>query len=232
MVLAGRLKKECRDEESNCWLGFDAWRLRPASVGLHPAWCCVNRDEISPSGSLICCGSHVIRFSPLRAVLVALLAAVAAVGGRSMLATAAESAAIQGDFMGTLGPLGVKLHIRSAPDGSLSCTLDSESQGALGLQCANVHHDGQNLSFSVPSVHGSWKGSVDAEGARLTGTWDQGSPMPLNFSKDSAAAPGKTSPVDGVWLGTLQGGAQSLRIQFIVWSDGKAQEHCSMDSID
>jgi serine-type D-Ala-D-Ala carboxypeptidase/endopeptidase len=89
-------------------------------------------------------------------VLVALLVAVAAVGTSSMPAAVQESALIQGDFVGALGPLPLKLHIQVTPAGSLNCTLDSESQGALGLQCADVHRDGQNLSFSVPAVNGSY----------------------------------------------------------------------------
>jgi len=42
----------------------------------------------------------------------------------------------------------------------------------------------------------------------------------------------KASPVDGIWLGTLQLGGQSLRIQVLLTSDAQGQEHCSMDSID
>jgi D-alanyl-D-alanine-carboxypeptidase/D-alanyl-D-alanine-endopeptidase len=191
----------------------------------------MDNNETSSSASRIFYGSPLLRFSLLQAVLVALLV-VAAIGTGSMPAAAQESAMMQGDFVGTLGPLGLKLHMQVAPDGSLNCTLDSESQGALGLQCADVHRDGQTLTFSVPAVHGSWKGSVDLEGATLTGTWSQGTPMPLTFSKDNFAASAKASPVDGIWLGTLTAGAQSLRIQIIVTSDGRGQEHCSMDSLD
>lgn len=131
------------------------------------------------------------------AVLVALLVAVTAVGAGPMPAAAQEGAKIEGDFAGFLGPLSLKPHILAVPDGNLTCTLDSESQGALGLACADVHHDGQNLSFSIPSVRGSWKGSVDGAGVTLTGTWDQGTPMPLAFSKDGVAASGKSSPRPG-----------------------------------
>ena len=57
-------------------------------------------------------------------------------------------------------------------------------------------------------------------------------PMSLNFSKDNFAVSAKASPVDGIWLGTLPAGAQSLRIQVIMTSDSGGREHCSMDSID
>lgn len=45
------------------------------------------------------------------------------------------------------------------------------------------------------------------------------------------AAP-KPSRVDGIWLGTLQAGGTSLRIQLHVKSDDKGQESCSLDSLD
>jgi D-alanyl-D-alanine-carboxypeptidase/D-alanyl-D-alanine-endopeptidase len=158
----------------------------------------------------------------------ATLAAQAAEGADS----AHETAVIQGDFVGYLGPLRLKLHIQGAPDGSLNCTLDSETQGSMGLKCADVHRDGQTLSFSVPVVNGSWKGSIDSKGATLTGTWNQGSPMPLIFARDGLASPVKASPVDGIWLGALAAGSQLLRIQIVLTSDSAGQEQCSVDSID
>jgi D-alanyl-D-alanine-carboxypeptidase/D-alanyl-D-alanine-endopeptidase len=42
----------------------------------------------------------------------------------------------------------------------------------------------------------------------------------------------KASPVDGIWLGTLAVGAQSLRIQVVLTSDSEGHAHCFMDSID
>lgn len=42
----------------------------------------------------------------------------------------------------------------------------------------------------------------------------------------------KPSRVDGIWLGTLQAGGASLRIQLHVASDDKGQEFCSLDSLD
>lgn len=42
----------------------------------------------------------------------------------------------------------------------------------------------------------------------------------------------KPSPVEGIWLGTLTVGAQSLRIQVVVTRDDQGQMHCTADSID
>jgi CubicO group peptidase (beta-lactamase class C family) len=152
--------------------------------------------------------------------------------------TAAISAPVQekpnlaGDYRGSLGPLHLKLHIKQAADGSLSGTLDSLDQGAMGLQCADFHFDGSALSFTVPIVHGSWKGVVKGDGPSLSGTWDQGSPMPLEFSRDSFVAAAKPSPVDGIWLGSLAEGKDSLRIQITLKSDREGKEVCSLDSLD
>ncbi|HEX7361074.1 MAG TPA: serine hydrolase domain-containing protein [Bryobacteraceae bacterium] len=41
-----------------------------------------------------------------------------------------------------------------------------------------------------------------------------------------------TSPVDGIWLGTLKAGTQSLRIQLHVTSNGAGNESCTLDSLD
>lgn len=167
-----------------------------------------------------------------RMVRITLLVAVAAAGAGSLSTSAQETPKIHGDFVGSLGPLHLKLHITVASDGSLIGTLDSPDQGASGLPCTDFHRDGQVLSFAVPVVRGSWKGSVDNDGATLTGTWTQGNPTPLRFTRDSFVPAAIPSPVDGIWLGTLQTGSQSLRIRITVTSDNLDRELCAIDSID
>ncbi|MGC2299472.1 MAG: serine hydrolase, partial [Acidobacteriaceae bacterium] len=139
---------------------------------------------------------------------------------------------IAGDYVGALGPLHVKLHLKVDATGGITGTLDSVDQGANGIPCADFHLDGQALSFSVPAVHGTWKGTVAAAGKTLTGTWDQGNPAPLEFTRDTFVAAAKPSSVDGIWLGSLQAGGATLRIQLHVKSDTAGQEYCSLDSLD
>jgi CubicO group peptidase (beta-lactamase class C family) len=110
--------------------------------------------------------------------------------------------------------------------------MDSPDQGANGLACADFKVQGEALSFSVPIVHGTWKGTVSADARTLTGTWDQGNPMPLAFTRDTFVAAEKPSRVDGIWLGTLQAGGASLRIQAHIKSDQGGKEYCSLDSLD
>jgi CubicO group peptidase (beta-lactamase class C family) len=167
------------------------------------------------------------RFHHTKKFIFAILTLAVIAGMPSFAQTAPP---VAGDYAGTLGPLHVKLHIKADAAGALSGTLDSVDQGAIGIPCADFHLDGQAMTFTVPAVHGNWKGTVTADG--LTGTWDQGTPQPLNFTRDTFVAAAKPSPVDGIWLGTLTAGSTSLRIQLIVKSDAAAREFCTFDSLD
>jgi serine-type D-Ala-D-Ala carboxypeptidase/endopeptidase len=145
----------------------------------------------------------------------------------------AQSSPPAGDYLGVLGGLHLKLHLAAAADGSLSGTLDSLEQGAFGLPCADFTLIGNALSFAVPSVHGSWKGTVSSDGATLEGTWTQGTPLPLTFSRNSFVAAEKPAAIDGAWLGTLQPAAgDELRVQFTFRSDRDGKEYCTTDSPD
>ena len=138
---------------------------------------------------------------------------------------------VAGDYAGILGgALHVKLHFKVDAAGAITGTLDSTDQGALDIPCADFKLDGQSLTFTVPAVNGKWKGTVTAAG--LEGTWDQGAPQPLNFTRDTFVAAAKPSAVDGIWLGTLTAGSTTLRIQLHVKSDAEGQELCSIDSLD
>jgi len=150
----------------------------------------------------------------------------------SPLAFAQQKPNIAGDYVGSLGPLHLKLHLKTGADGALSGSLDSPDQGASNIACSDFHFDGQSLSFAVPAVNGTWKGTVGNQGAVLTGTWNQGTPVPLNFSRDTFVPAATPSVVDGIWLGTLKAGSQSLRIQLHVKSDVSGKESCSVDSLD
>lgn len=165
-----------------------------------------------------------------------LLVTAAALLGLTLLEArpaCAEGPMIQGEYSGTLGPLHLRLHLARAADGTLKGTLDSPDQGANGIPCADFRLEGAALSFSVPSVHGSWQGSVSDAGATLTGTWTQGQPLPLIFRRSTFVAAAKPSPVDGFWLGTLATpGGGSLRIQMTVRSDKDGKGYCALDSLD
>ena len=174
--------------------------------------------------------NRLLSISIDRATQVALPVLVAALVFATLSIPAQQKPNVAGDYAATLGPLHVKLHLKADGSGVLSGTLDSPDQGASGIPCADFHLDGPALTFTVPAVHGTWKGTVTADG--LTGTWDQGAPQPLNFARDTFVPAAKPSQVDGIWLGALQAGGQTLHIQLHVKSDATGQEFCTNDSLD
>src|SRR5271157_1785033 len=150
----------------------------------------------------------------------------------SPLAFAQQKPNIGGDYVGSLGSLHVKLHLKIDAEGTLTGTLDSPDQGASDIPCSDFHFDGHSLSFAVPAVNGTWQGIIGNQGEMLSGTWNQGTPVPLNFSRDTFVPAATPSVVDGIWLGTLGAGSHSLRIQLHVKSDASGKESCSADSLD
>ena len=91
---------------------------------------------------------------------------------------------IAGDYTGTLGPLHIRLHLKQSAAGRLTGTLDSPDRGAMGIHCARFQVDGQSVTFAVPAVGAIWKGTLATDGT-LTGTWDQGRSLPLNFARET-----------------------------------------------
>lgn len=141
-----------------------------------------------------------------------------------LVATVAFAQDITGNWQGTLSASGAELrlvlHITKAADGSLKATLDSIDQpGGNGIPVSSIALKDSKLSLGVEKVGGTYEGKVAPGGDTISGTWTQAQAVPLEFKR--ATAPVKTehklakpSDIDGAWLGTLDLGAQSLRVVF------------------
>ena len=130
---------------------------------------------------------------------------------------------IAGDWLGTLNAgavqLRLALHIAAAKDGSLTATLDSLDQGAMGIPVTSVTLKDSKLSLTVDAVHGTYEGTVNKDATGIDGTWTQGMPLELNFKRGVAPAapehkPAAPSDIDGTWQGALDAGTTKLRIVF------------------
>ncbi|HUX45659.1 MAG TPA: alpha/beta fold hydrolase [Terracidiphilus sp.] len=126
---------------------------------------------------------------------------------------------LAGDWHGTLDAGGTQLHlilhIAAASNGTLSATLDSVDQGALGIPVSTIALKGSSLNLTVDAVHGTYEGTVNAANSEITGTWSQGMALPLNFHRGVAPPEPKPAPpsdIDGNWLGSLNLGPVELRI--------------------
>ena len=146
--------------------------------------------------------------------------AVIAIG---FLAALAHAQDITGDWIGTLNARGAELrlalHITKAPDGTLKATLDSIDQGANGIPVDSVSFKDSKLSLGIDAVHGTYEGTVSADGKTISGTWTQATPLPLEFKRGVAPVkaepkPAKPSDIDGTWQGTLDLSVAKLRVVF------------------
>ncbi len=134
---------------------------------------------------------------------------------------------IVGDWQGTLkaGPaeLRLVLHITKNSDGALGASLDSLDQGAMGIPVNGVTLANSKLTLNVDAVRGTYEGTVNKDATEIAGTWSQGQPLPLTFSRVTAPIktehkPAKPSDIDGDWMGTLDAGMARLRLVLHVFN--------------
>ena len=139
-------------------------------------------------------------------------------------APAMAQPSVAGDWAGTLtaGPaqLRLVLHITAAKDGTLTGTLDSLDQGAIGIPVSSIELRGSQLTLGLPAVSGTYAGTVNKDSSEIGGTWSQGQPLTLNFKRaqpqTAAPAPKSAVPsdIDGTWQGALDTPKGTLRILF------------------
>lgn len=90
----------------------------------------------------------------------------------------AQETSVVGDWEGTIAAqmdIPLVIHITETEDGGLAATMDSPSQGAMGLPATDVTFSEGTLTFSVPSVPGggAYEGTLGEDGT-IDGTWSQG----------------------------------------------------------
>ena len=126
---------------------------------------------------------------------------------------------VAGDWDGALdtpaGQLRLVLHLTAGAGGSLTATLDSVDQGAMGIPVSSASLKAGKLTLTVDAVNGSYEGTVNAGASAIEGTWTQGASLALNFKRavaKAAATPAPPSPIDGSWTGILDAGAAQLHI--------------------
>jgi D-alanyl-D-alanine-carboxypeptidase/D-alanyl-D-alanine-endopeptidase len=146
---------------------------------------------------------------------------------------AQKPADVVGDWSGVLQPSGgslrLALHVSKDGAGKLTVTLDSLDQNAMGLQGSNAVLNGNGFSFDIPSVSGSYSGTLGNDGKSISGTWSQGTPLPLVFTRQRVAQP---KEVVGDWNGVLLADGASLRLALHVSTDSAGKLSVTFDSLD
>jgi pimeloyl-ACP methyl ester carboxylesterase len=131
---------------------------------------------------------------PLRSSLIILAAAIALIAG-----CASKAAGPEGTWQGKLkvpgGELTIVFHITKDAAGKLAATLDSPDQGATGITTSEVTFAKGKLSLKVPSIGGSYEGTLQPGDSVLVGTWKQGpGALPLEVKRTNSVAVGPKRP--------------------------------------
>ena len=101
---------------------------------------------------------------------------------------------VRGSWLGTLavpgGELRIVFHIEGSGD-SLTATLDSPDQSAMGFPTSGVTLEGDSLEIAVAAAGGVYRGEVGSDVRRIEGTWTQsGQSFPLVLERtDKVPAP-------------------------------------------
>jgi serine-type D-Ala-D-Ala carboxypeptidase/endopeptidase len=117
------------------------------------------------------------------------------------------------------------LHVTADSVGKLRASFDIVDQGGMDLPGDSVAFNGSTFSFDVRSLQVNYKATLSADGNSLNGTWTQGIPLPVVFTRITAP-PG----VAGFWTGDY--GACPLRLVLHITADSAGKLRVSLDSVD
>ena len=107
---------------------------------------------------------------------------------------------LSGVWLGTLHAGGkalrIQLHLDLA-NTPAACAIDSLDQQAMGIPCTNVVASASAISFDVPAVRGTLKGTPSADGNTLNTTWSQGgADLAIVLARQPAAIEASTAAID------------------------------------
>jgi murein DD-endopeptidase MepM/ murein hydrolase activator NlpD len=123
----------------------------------------------------------------IRSVAVAVLV-VASAGAQT------PAPGLEGTWLATLGgALRLVLTIEKAPDGLFTGMLDSVDQGTR-IPIATITLTGDTVKLDVKAVNGTYEGTLNAARTEIKGTWNQGVPQPLVFTRDASRTGRSTAP--------------------------------------
>ena len=117
----------------------------------------------------------------------------------TLIAAAAQTpaAGAEGTWRGTLnvGGAGLRLVLRiaRASDGLHTGSLDSVDQGTT-IPIDSITVKGDTVRIELKAISGVFDGTLNAARTELKGTWTQGAPLPLTFTREAAGTTPAPSP--------------------------------------
>jgi len=130
----------------------------------------------------------------LIAIALAALSASALLTLPSVRVLAQSAPDITGTWQGTLqvpqaknGELRLVIKISKGDGGGLKALFYSIDQGSQSIP-GTVTLQGPTVKMNIPGIGGGYEGKLDSDGVNLTGTFNQGAPLPLNLKHVTDAA--------------------------------------------
>jgi pimeloyl-ACP methyl ester carboxylesterase len=120
---------------------------------------------------------------------------------------AARAQEAAGDWHGTLKAPNLELRIgvtiKPKAGGGYEGVMASPDQGAGAIPLDEVKLEGGALSFSVPSIHGTYAGKWDPQTKAWVGEWRQGGPAALVLTSGKPEPRPVIAGLDGDWAAAI-----------------------------
>jgi uncharacterized protein (TIGR03435 family) len=81
------------------------------------------------------------------------------------------------------GELRIVIKIDGPDKDKLTAEFYSIDQNPTPLKAESVKTNGQGIKINIPTLNGSYDGTLGTDGNSINGTWTQGQPLPLNLVK-------------------------------------------------
>jgi dipeptidyl aminopeptidase/acylaminoacyl peptidase len=145
---------------------------------------------------------------------------------------------LEGSWQGTLDAGGQKLRVlvtvTKSDAGAYAGKLESLDQGAT-IPIDTITLNGDAVRFEIKSPAIVYEGVLNKERTEMTGTLSQGGgQFPLSLRRSEPAAAGQAPATDfaGSWLGTLEAGAQKLRLLVTITKSEAGSYSGKFESLD
>jgi non-heme chloroperoxidase len=118
---------------------------------------------------------------------------------------------LTGSWQGTLGTapqqLRLVLHLEKGEAAAWKATfasIDQSPDRGLSTPVDGLIVQGATFTFAIPALRGSYDGTVATDGNSITGTWNQGRPLPLTFERATAETEWKDPSAHQVQFVTVE----------------------------